>query len=101
MLDKFVDISGHEIDWHDKEDGWDLDRRKRIWNHNLLMVDQLKKLHAFTERGYKKMSIPTELHNLILQSLKRNSTKYMDEELDGFLSNWQRVNPDGSKGADL
>ena len=103
LLDKFIDITGHEIDWHDKEDGWTEERRKKIWNHNLLMLDQLKKLPAFTKSGYKIMSIPTELYNLILQSLKRNSTKYIDEELNErhFLPNWQRVNPDGSKGDDL
>ena len=46
------------------------------------------------------MSIPAELHNLILKSLKMKSTKYIDEELNEnhFLRNWQRVNPDGSKG---
>ena len=62
LLDKFIDITGHEIDWHDREDGWTEDRRKKIWNHNLLMIDQLKKLPAFTKSGYKKMSIPTELY---------------------------------------
>ena len=100
LLDKFIDITGHEIDWHDREDGWTEDRRKKIWSHNLSMIDQLKKLPAFTKSGYKKMSIPTELYKLILQILKQNSTKYIVEELNDhhFLSNWQRIYPDGSKG---
>ena len=100
LLDKFIDITGHEINWHDREDGWTEDRRNKIWSHNLLMMDQLKKLPAFTKSGYKKMNIPTELYQLILQILKQNSTKYIDEELNDhhFLSNWQRINPDGSKG---
>ena len=103
LLNKFIDIAGHEIDWHDKEDGWTEDRRKKVWIYNQLMLDQSKKLPAFTKSGYKKMSIPTELYNLILQSLKRNSTKCMYEELnEGTINrNWQRVNPDGSKGDDL
>ena len=100
LQDNFVDISGHEIDWYDEEDGWTEDRRKKIWYHNRLMLDQLEKLPAFTKSGYKKMSIPAELHNLILKSLKMKSTKYIDEELNenDILRNWQRVNPDGSKG---
>ena len=100
LQDIFVDITGHEIDWYDKEDGWTEDRRKKIWYHNRLMLDQLEKLPAFTKSGYKKMSIPAELHNLILKSLKMKSTKYIDEELNenDILRNWQRVNPDGSKG---
>ena len=53
-----------------------------------------------TKSGYKKMNIPTELYQLILQILKQNSTKYIDEGLNDhhFLSNWQRIYPDGSKG---
>ena len=100
MQDKFIDITGYEIDWHDREDGWTEDRRKRIWNHNLLMMDQRKKLPTFTKSGYKKMDIPPELYWSILQICKQNSTKYIDEELNEhhFLKNWQRINSDGSKG---
>ena len=103
LQDKFIDITGHEIDWYDKEDGWTEDRRKKIWNHNILTLDQYKNLPAFTRNGYKKMSMPTELHNMILQSLRLNSTKFVDEERNenNILSNWQRVNPDGSKGNDF
>ena len=99
LLDKFIDITGHEIDWHDREDGWTEDRRNKIWNHNLLMMDQLKKLPAFTKSGYKKMDIPPELYWSILQICKQNSTKYIDEGLNEhhFLANWQRINSDGSK----
>ena len=101
MQDKFIDITGYEIDWHDREDGWTEDRRKRVWNHNLLMMDQRKKLPSFTKSGYKKMDIPPELYWSILQICKQNSTKYIDEELSEqhhFLANWQRINSDGSKG---
>ena len=101
MQDKFIDITGYEIDWHDREDGWTEDRRKRVWNHNLLMMDQQKKLPSFTKSGYIKMDIPPELYWSILQICKQNSTKYIDEELSEqhhFLANWQRINSDGSKG---
>ena len=101
MQDKFIDITGYEIDWHDRENGWTEDRRKRVWNHNLLMMDQRKKLPSFTKNGYKKMDIPPELYWSILQICKQNSTKYIDEELNEqhhFLANWQRINSDGSKG---
>ena len=100
MQDKFIDITGYEIDWHDREDGWTEDRRKRVWNQNLLMMDQRKKLPSFTKSGYRKMDIPPELYWSILQICKQNSTKYIDEELNEhhFLANWQRINSDGSKG---
>ena len=100
MQDKFIDITGYEIDWHDREDGWTEDRRKRVWNQNLLMMDQRKKLPSFTKSGYRKMDIPPELYWSILQICKQNSTKYIDEELNEhhFMKNWQRINSDGSKG---
>ena len=101
MQDKFIDITGYEIDWHDREDGWTEDRRKRGRSHNLLMMDQQKKLPSFTKSGYIKMDIPPELYWSILQICKQNSTKYIDEELSEqhhFLANWQRINSDGSKG---
>ena len=44
LQDIFVDITGHEIDWYDKEDGWTEERRKKIWNHNILSWDQYKYL---------------------------------------------------------
>ena len=95
LQDKFVDITGHEIDWYDKEDGWTEERRKKIWNHNILTLDAYKNRPAYTKSGYKKMSMPTELHDIILQSLKLNSTKFIDEERDEkfILSNWQRIHP--------
>merc|ERR1712141_874078 len=82
LFDIFVDITGHQIDWYDKEDGWTEDRRKKIWNLNILTLDQWENLPAYTKSGYKKMSIPIELHNLILKTLKMKSTKYIDEELN-------------------
>ena len=102
LQDKFIDITGHQIDWHDKEDGWTEERRQKVWKYKFLMLDQYKNLPAYTKSGYKKMSMPTELHNLIVQSLKLNSTKFINEELnEGNINrNWQRVNPDGSKGGD-
>ena len=103
LQDIFVDITGHEIDWYDKEDGWTEDRRKKIWNTNIITLDQSENLPAYTKSGYKKMSIPSELHNLILKTLKMKSNKYIDEELDenDILMNWQRINPDGSTGNDF
>ena len=102
LQDIFVDITGHEIDWYDKEDGWTEDRRKKIWNTNIITLDQSENLPAYTKSGYKKMSTPTELHNLILKTLKMKSTKYIDEELneDDTIRNCQRINPDGSIGND-
>ena len=99
LQDIFVDITGHEIDWYDKEDGWTEDRRKKIWNTNIITLDQSENLPAYTKSGYKKMSTPTELHNLILKTLKMKSTKYIEDDSD-ILLNWQRINPDGSTGND-
>ena len=96
-------ITGHQIDWYNKEDGWTEERRQQIWRQKSLVLNQFENLHGYTKSGYKEMNIPTELYNLILQSLKLNSTKFIEEELyvtkPCILRNWLRINPDGSKGA--
>ena len=72
-------ITGHQIDWYNKEDGWTEERRQQIWIQKSLVLNQFENLHGYTKSGYKEMNIPTELYNLILQSLKLNSTKFIEE----------------------
>ena len=58
LQDNFVDISGHEIDWYDEEDGWTEDRRKKIWYHNRLMLDQLGKVTCIYKKWLQKNEYP-------------------------------------------
>ena len=96
----FIDITGHQIDWYNSEDGWTDLRRHSILRANHVMMESIKKVPTFTKYGYKKMSIPKKLHHQILKSFNLNSSKLIDEimhERDA-LSNWQEVTYNGIKG---
>ena len=43
------------------------------------MIENIKKVPTFTKFGYKKMSIPNDLHHQILKSFNLNSSKLTDE----------------------
>ena len=95
-----IDITGHQIDWHNSEDGWTDQRRHNILRANNFMMENLKKVPAFTKYGYKKMSMPKKLHHQILKSFNLNSTKLIDEIMHprDAVSNWQRVTKNGTTG---
>ena len=96
----FIDITGHQIDWYNSEDGWTDLRRHSILRANHVMMESIKRVPTFTKYGYKKMSIPKKLHHQILKSFNLNSSKLIDEimhERDA-LSNWQEVTNNGIKG---
>ena len=96
----FIDITGHQIDWYNSEDGWTDLRRHSILRANHVMMESIKRVPTFTKYGYKKMSIPKKLHHQILNSFNLNSSKLIDEimhERDA-LSNWQEVTNNGIKG---
>ena len=95
-----TDITGHQIDWHNSEDGWTDQRRHNILRANNFMMDNLKKVPAFTKYGYKKMSMPKKLHHQLLKSFNLNSSKLIDEKLHekDAISNSQQVTINGTTG---
>ena len=98
--DQLIDIWGYKINWYNKEDGWTDLRRNLILKHNNKMINKIKEMPAFTKYGYKKMEIPVELHNFILQSMKQNSSGLVNEPCtqDDPFHNCQRVKNDGTIG---
>ena len=101
--DQLIDIWGYKINWYNKEDGWTDLRRNLILKHNKKMINKIKEMPAFTKYGYKKMEIPVELHNFILQSMKHNSSGLVTEkcEHDDPFHNCQRVKDDGTLGNNI
>ena len=101
--DQLIDIWGYKINWYNKEDGWTDLRRNLILKHNKKMINKIKEMPAFTKCGYKKMKIPVELHNYILQSMKHNSSGLVTEkcEHDDPFHNCQRVKDDGTLGNNI
>ena len=90
-----VDITGHQIDWYNSEDGWTDQRRHNVLRANNLMMENIKKVPSFTKYGYKKMSIPNKLHHHILKSFNLNSSKLTDEimhERDPLSSGQEVIN---------
>ena len=83
-----IDITGHQIDWYNSEDGWTEQRRHNALRENNLMMENIKKVPTFTKYGYNKMSIPNKLHHQILKS-----SKLSDEIMHGreALSSGQEV----------
>ena len=58
---------------------------------------------SYTKYGYQKMTIPVELHDFILQSMKQNSSGLRNEQCnqDDPFHNCQRVKDDGTIGKNI
>ena len=95
-----MDITGHQIDWYNSEDGWTEQSRHNIILANKAMFEQNENLPAYTKYGYKKMSMPKKLHHQILKSINLKSSKLTDEIMHprDAVSNWQRVTENGTTG---
>ena len=95
-----VDITGHQIDWYNSEDGWTEQSRHNIILANKAMFEQNENLPAYTKYGYQKLDMPKKLHQLILKSFNHTSSKLIDESFipHTATNNWQRVTNTGKKG---
>ena len=98
--ENFIDITGHQIDWYNSEEGWTDQRRHNVLTANDLMMEQFKNVPAYTKYGYKKMSMPKKLHHQILKSFNLNSSKLIDEILHerDALSHSKQVIINGTTG---
>ena len=93
--ENFIDITGHQIDWYNSEEGWTDQRRHNVLIANVLMMEQFKNVPAYTKYGYKKMSMPKKLHHQILKSINLKSSKLTDEimhERDPLSSGQEVIN---------
>ena len=76
--ESYVDLWGHKIDWHNLEDGWTHTKRFEYLRDVERMLWQMENIPKYTLHGYKKMKIPSLLHESILK--ERNSSIIEPEE---------------------
>ena len=76
--ESYVDLWGHRIDWHNLEDGWTHTKRFEYLRDVERMLWQMENIPKYTLHGYKKMKIPSLLHESILK--ERNSSIIEPEE---------------------
>ena len=94
----FKDIWGYTINWLNPEDGWTKMRQQLTYTIRQMTIDQIEMMPALTKYGYKKMKIPTDLFQSILQA-KLNSTMYPEKCKEEWpMYNCIRIKENGSKG---
>jgi len=80
MLSKPVyrDLWGYPVNWTDPADGWDQDMRKSLLDLTNSIVTQSASLANYTQNGYTKMLIPSELYQLLLKERQPQKLKWED-----------------------
>ena len=74
----YHDLWGYPIDWTDPSDGWNDDIRKiQITLTNSILAKSTSR-KKFSEIGYMKTKIPTQLYQHILKQRQRSVFKYED-----------------------
>ena len=92
----YKDAWGKEINWHDREDGWNEERRKLFLEDYKLSILQSKTMPAYTQKGYVKMKIPSQLYELINQA--KDGAKIVTESCVSIRQNCARIKEDGTVG---
>ena len=75
--DYIKDLWGYVINWTNKDDGWNLDKRLHFLANRKHILMQTNVVPRYTKRGYKKLNIPTSLYQDILNL--RNHSKLTPE----------------------
>ena len=100
ILDKtaFEDLWGFNSNWTNLKDGWTKEKRKLRVTEHFNTIKQSSAMKAFTKLGYKKMKIPAQIHQKILQHKKQKpiSTEACSN-LKGF-TNCESINSNGISG---
>ena len=74
----FTDMWGYTVNWTDPEDGWNEARRRQVLNLRTKMKKQMSEVPHFTKNGYKKMKMPGNLHQFLLE--RRNLSDVSHED---------------------
>ena len=72
----YHDLWGYPVDWTDPSDGWDHDTRKELIDLTNRIVAQSASQENYTEIGYMKMNIPTQLYQDILKQRQSQVLRY-------------------------
>ena len=92
----YKDAWGKEINWYDPEDGWNEERRQLVLEDYELSVLQSKTMPAYTQDGYVKMKIPSQLYQLINKA--KDGAKSVIEPCVSVRQNCARIKEDGTTG---
>ena len=84
--DIFTDLWGYQSDVNSRKDGWTLGKRQNLFQLLPQMIDQSQSIRKYSSKGYLKMKMPKDLHNLLLQS--RNLSRIRIEKLDSSDPNY-------------
>ena len=94
----YIDMWGYEINWHDLEDGWTIERRGSMSKIEEMMRYQMQRIPGLTKTGYKKIKMSKTLHHLILKARQTNNITYPECESNWAMYNCQRVTKEGKIG---
>ena len=75
--DCIKDLWGFTVNWTNKDDGWNLDKRLHFLANRKQILWQTNVVPRYTKGGYKKLKIPASLYHDILAI--RNSSKLTPE----------------------
>ena len=92
----YEDLWGYQIQWYDKEDGWNENKRQKFRENQQYSLTQSQKMPAYTKFGYQKMKIPKQLYDLIYDA--RYKAKMSIENCEMEYHNCQRIKSDGTLG---
>lgn len=73
----YVDLWGFAVNWTNPNDGWDSEMRESMIDLTNYVLHQSASLEAYTDRGYDKMPIPSDLYSLLLT---KRQTKQLKSE---------------------
>ena len=91
QANNFTDLWGYTVDWTNKEDGWNDEKRELYLGRNARIYTLAKKVPEYTLDGYRKLKIPGKLYLRILQA--RSSSKLEPEKclIPNSVNNCYRV----------
>ena len=92
----FEDAWGKEINWYDPDNGWNEERRKLFLKDYNLSISQSKIMPAYTQQGFVKMKIPSQLNELINKA--KDGADIVTESCISIRQNCARITEDGNIG---
>ena len=90
----YRDPWGKEFNLYDPEDGWNEEKRQVFLKRIQKELLQSKRMPAYTQNGYAKMKIPSQLYELINEA--KVGSKIVTENCNDVLQNCERVKEDGT-----
>ena len=74
--DFFIDMWGFKVNWTNLDDGWTDARRRRVLSLRSKMKKQMTQVPKFTKVGIKKVKVPKNLHEFLMNNRNLSSVTY-------------------------